>query len=168
MSIKSVKLPFLLLQNVEKEFRKLILINRTILADVYCSFCFVFCSKSAEVNVIFVRLYIFCVEIIFLPLKFLSIWKRWFSKFQLLFIFNYISKDCDLLDAVSRLSNFNRNKLFKSGLSKFFKGCLSQYLLSPLLDILAQLPSVKIKLPLNIMQKKLINKIRCTRCHSNY
>ena len=69
MSIKSVKLPFLLLQNVEKEFRKLILINRTILADVYCSFCFVFCSKSAEVNVIFVRLYIFCVEIIFLPLN---------------------------------------------------------------------------------------------------
>ena len=34
----------------------------------------------------------------------------------------------------------NWDKVLKSGLSKFFKGCLPQNLLSPLLNTLPQLP----------------------------
>ena len=36
-------------------------------------------------------------------------------------------------------SNLIWDKVFKSGLSKFFKGCLPQNLLSPLLNTLSQL-----------------------------
>ena len=36
------------------------------------------------------------------------------------------------------------DKVFKSGLSKFFKGCLPQKLLSPLLNTLSHILSIKV------------------------